>query len=126
MKSIKTTFSPEFLNRVDHFIFFNRLSEKELKRITRLELNYLPIKRTHQLVNYIIKNSNHQEYGARNIAKYIKNNIATLIADAVLKKKIPLEKNAPYILKVTNNNLYISNIEEDTDGWKNQKTTECS
>jgi len=119
LNSIKKTFSPEFLNRIDHFIFFNRLKEQELKKITRLELHYLPIKRTHQVVNYIIKNSNHQEYGARNIAKYIKNNIATIIADAILKKKIPLEKNAPYIVKVSDNNLYISNIEEDTNGWTN-------
>ena len=126
LETIKKTFNPEFLNRVDHFIYFNRLTEKELKRVAKLELKHLPIKKLPSLLNYIVKNSNHQEYGARNIAKFIKNNISILVADAVLKKQIPLGNTKYYTFKIDQNNLYISNIEEEDDGWKNEKTTESS
>ena len=126
LKSIKKNFSPEFLNRIDHFIFFNKLKEKELQEVAKLELEHLPVRKTKHLLNYIVKNANHAEYGARNIAKFIKNNIATLIADAILRKQIPLGNARYYNLKIDKGNLSISNIEEDTDGWKNQKVTESS
>ena len=124
LTTIKKTFSPEFLNRVDHFIYFNRLSEDELKRVAKLELNHLPIRKLPSLLTYIVKNSNHSEYGARNIAKFIKNNISTLVADAILKKQLPVGNAKYYTFKIDNNNLHISNIEEENDGWKNEKTSQ--
>jgi len=126
LTSIKREFSPEFLNRIDHFIFFNKLGENNLRMIAKLEMNHLPVLKSKRLLDYIIKNSNHQEYGARNIAKFIKNNISTQIADAVLRKQLPLGSGRYYKFRVTNNNLSISNIEEESDGRKNQKTSESS
>ena len=126
MKSIKQTFNPEFLNRVDHFIFFNKLKNDELLKITKLEMNHLPIRKTKALMAYIIKNSNHEEYGARNISKFIKNNISTKIADAILKKQIPIGNSKYYTFTIKDNEVYISNIEEETDGWTNEKTSKRS
>jgi len=123
LQSIKRNFNPEFLNRIDHFIFFNRLKENDLRKIARIEMSALPVKRTHSLVNYVVKNSNHEEYGARDIAKFIKNNIATKVADAILKKQLPLEESKYYIMKVEKDNLFISNIEEEDHGWKNSQTS---
>jgi len=124
LKSIKRKFNPEFLNRVDHFIFFNRLSGDDLRKIVKLEINHLPVRKNKDTITYIIKNSNHQEYGARNIAKFIKNNIATMVADAILKKQLPLNDSKLYVLKESPEGLYISNLKETTDGWKNEKTSE--
>jgi len=124
LATIKKSFSPEFLNRVDHFIFFNRLSEAELREVAKLELKHLPIKKLPSLLKYIVSNSNHSEYGARNIAKFIKNNISTKIADAILKKQIPVGDAKYYTFKINKGELYISNIEEETDGWKIKKTSE--
>ena len=126
MDSIKKRFSPEFLNRIDNFIFFNRLKKEDLVKVVKMEMNHLPVKKTRPLINYIINKSNHDEYGARNVAKFIKNNVATLVADAILRKQIPTNGTKYYTLKVTNDDLTISNIEEDSDGWKNQKTSESS
>ena len=126
MKSIKKSFNPEFLNRIDHFIFFNQLKDDDLSKIVKLEMNHLPIRKTKPLISYIIRNSNHQEYGARNISKFIKNNIATKIADAILKKKVPIGNTKYYTFSIKNKEVYISNIEEDTDGWTNQKTSQHS
>jgi|TARA_A100000172_G_scaffold46213_1_gene28596 ATP-dependent Clp protease ATP-binding subunit ClpA len=119
MESIKRKFSPEFLNRIDNFIFFNRLGSESLKKIVKLEMNHLPIKKNTTVTDYIINNSNHTEYGARNIAKFIKTNISILVADAVLKKQIPINGNKYYTLKVINDDLIISNIQEASDGRQN-------
>lgn len=124
--TIKKTFAAEFLNRIDHFIFFNRLDEPSLRKIAKLEMAHLPVVKSKPLLDYIIKNSNHREYGARNIAKFIKNNIATKIADAILRKQLPLGSGRYYTFKVGDTNLHISNIEEDTDGSNVQKTSESS
>ena len=126
LKSIKNKFSPEFLNRVDHFIFFNKLKEEELLKVAKLELDHLPVRKNKHLLSYIVKNANHEEYGARKIAKFIKNNISTLVADAILRKQLPLGNARYYTFKQEKGILIISNIEEETDGWKNQKVTESS
>ena len=126
LSTIKRKFNPEFLNRVDHFIFFNKLDEESLRKIAKLEMNHLPVLKSKPLLDYIIKKANHAEYGARNIAKFIKNNISTRLADAILRKQIPLGKDRYYKFRVTNDNLSISNIEEESDGRKNQKTSESS
>jgi len=126
LQSIKKSFNPEFLNRIDSFIFFKPLSYMDLSKVVKLEMAHLPVRKNKTLVDYVINNSNHQEYGARNVAKFVKNNIATLVADAVLKKQLPLDNTKYYTIKINNNDLYISNIEEETDGRKNEKTSESS
>ena len=39
MKEVKNKFSPEFLNRLDDVIVFNKLDEKAVYEITKLILN---------------------------------------------------------------------------------------
>lgn len=124
LNTIKQTFNAEFLNRIDHFIFFNRLNEEELRQVAKLELEHLPIKKLPSLLKYIVEKSNHAEYGARNIAKFIKNNISTKVADAILKKQLPLGNAKYYTFKIDKDNLYISNIEEESYGWTNEKTSD--
>ena len=87
--SIKRKFSPEFLNRIDDIICFNSLSRKEVRKIASLELDKIPIKQTDTLIDYVVSEGYSQEYGARNIARFIKNNISIKVADAILNKKIP-------------------------------------
>lgn len=90
LEQVKDDFSPEFLGRLDHFVFFNKLNEEQLKKVVKIELESFPIKRTKELVTWILDNSNHEEYGARNINKFIKNNVAIQIADALLNKMVPI------------------------------------
>ena len=121
LESIKTKFNPEFLNRIDHFVFFNQLKEAELKKVVKLEMRHLPIKVSAALTNYIIKNANHEEYGARNIAKFIKNNISTKLADAVLREQTPLGGEDLYVFGVDKDTIAITNIKEDTNGMGSKK-----
>jgi len=106
-KAIKTQFSPEFMNRIDAFIFFNSLKKKDLKKIASLSLVGIPIKRLKSLLDFIVDNSYSEEYGARNINRFIKNNVALKIADEILKKNVPKKKGNLYTPKIVDNELVI-------------------
>ena len=88
-KSLKNKFSPEFLNGLDDLIYFNPLSKEEVKDIARLQLEELPLQITEPLLTFIVDKGYSLEYGARNIARFIKNNISVKVADAILHKLVP-------------------------------------
>mgnify|MGYP006397984369 FL=1 len=83
--SFKSEFAPEFINRIDNVIFFNALKEKEVEKIIRLNLKNLPLKTTKRLVSYILEGGYSAEYGARNIKRFIKQNVTLKIADRILE-----------------------------------------
>jgi ATP-dependent Clp protease ATP-binding subunit ClpA len=101
LKMVKKKFSPEFLNRIDNFIFFNPLTKDDAKKIAELELKNIPIRKTNTLLNYIIKNSYSEEYGARNIARFIKNDVAVKTAEALLSNKRPTRLGNMYSPRIT-------------------------
>ena len=106
-KSVKRNFSPEFLNRIDDMILFNSLSKVDVKKIASLELDKIPIKQTNKLVEYVVTNGYSQEYGARNIARFIKNNISIKVADAILDKKVPKKEGEFYTPRMVNGQVRI-------------------
>jgi len=110
-ESIKKSFNPEFLNRIDKIILFNQLNKEELVKVARLELNGIPVKKTKELLNYLIENGYSEEYGGRHLAKYIKNNIAILVANAVLDEVLPKSGNY-YTCKIKDNKPYIVEMEK--------------
>jgi len=84
VKAYKDKFSPEFRNRLDGLVHFNQLTEKDASKIAKIQLSKLPVYQSNKLVNYVISNSFSREYGARNIQRFIKNNISVKIADKIL------------------------------------------
>lgn len=94
-KELKRTFSPEFLNRIDSIVFFNNLSDENLKSIVELELN--KFKKRINTLNYDIKWDENvtkflhskalkqKEYGARPIIRLIQDNIEDNITDLMLQ-----------------------------------------
>lgn len=95
-EAIKRHFSPEFLNRIDGIVQFKSLTKKDVKEIARMHLEELPIKVTEPLLNYVVDHGYSREYGARNIARFIKNNISDKIADAILNRLIPNKEDEYY------------------------------
>jgi len=87
--SLKSHFSAEFLNRLDDVIVFNQLSKEDVKKIVYMTLEELPIEISTSLVNRVTDEAYSVEYGARNVARYIKANIAPAVADAILSNKVP-------------------------------------
>jgi ATP-dependent Clp protease ATP-binding subunit ClpA len=117
-ESIKKHFPPEFINRVDEFVYFNQLTEKEIRKIVSLELKGIPIKKTKSLLDYVVKGGYSLEYGARNVKRFIKSNVSVVVADAILEKRIPKKEGSMYSPKITNGTLTIVdtiNYEESID-----------
>jgi len=110
--SIKKHFSPEFLNRLDELVLFNTLTKSEVREITELQLEDMPIVPTKALLDYIVDNGYSLEYGARNIARFIKNNVAVPIADAILNKLVPKKAGAYYKPRITNGKVKIIDVEK--------------
>jgi ATP-dependent Clp protease ATP-binding subunit ClpC len=110
--SIKSHFSPEFLNRLDQLVLFNTLTRSEVREITELQLDDLPIVPTKALLDYIVDNGYSLEYGARNISRFIKNHVAVPIADAILNKLVPKKDGEYYKPRITNGKVKIVDVEK--------------
>jgi ATP-dependent Clp protease ATP-binding subunit ClpA len=106
-ESIKKHFSPEFLNRLDDIVKFNSLSKKEVREIAELQLEEIPIIKTKPLIDYVVNGGYSQEYGARNISRFIKNKVAIHIADAILNKRVPKDPDTYYRPRVSNGEIKI-------------------
>ena len=108
--SVKGHFSPEFMNRIDEVVVFNSLTKKDVRKIAKLQLGKIPIQITEPLVDYVVKHGYSREYGARNIARFIKNNISDKIADAILNKKVPRKEGEYYSPKITKDGVKIYDV----------------
>ena len=111
-KSIKQHFSPEFLNRLDQFVLFNTLTRSEVREITELQLEDLPIVPTKALLDYIVDNGYSLEYGARNISRFIKNHVSVPVADAILNKLVPKKDGADYKPRIIKGEVKIVDVEK--------------
>ena len=88
-------FSIPFMNRVDSVIKFNSLNEKDITKIVNMKLKDLRekykdkinIKLAPKVINDIIKQTNFEEYGARKVNKVIKDEIETLVIEALIDNK---------------------------------------
>ena len=91
-------FSIPFMNRVDNVITFNSLTKEDIIKIINLKLKALKekykekidIKISNKIINEIVDLSNYEEYGARKISKIIKDELETLIVDALIDNKTSL------------------------------------
>ena len=97
LKALENTFRPEFINRIDKVIIFNKLSKDECKNIVELMLNQLrqrlsdnkiDVDWTEDVVNYIIDIGYSDKYGARNLKRAIQENIEDKIADMIIDEEI--------------------------------------
>jgi ATP-dependent Clp protease ATP-binding subunit ClpC len=95
LKQLKNKFPPEFLNRVDDVIYFNSLTDDNLKQIIKLEINKFETKLKEigyfvnygdDIINYIFNIvKDEKEYGARPIMRAIQDTIEDVITDALLE-----------------------------------------
>jgi ATP-dependent Clp protease ATP-binding subunit ClpC len=93
LKSLKDTFRPEFINRVDSVVVFHALSKENIRDIVDLELNKLRerlVERNMRLeitpegVDLLVKLGYNPEMGARPLRRVIQEKIENQLSDAVL------------------------------------------
>jgi len=109
---INKVFSPEFRNRLDNIVKFNEINEdiaklivkKELKIFSETLLNKnIDISFSKEVISKISKDTISKEYGAREINRYINNNIKNIIVDEILFGR--LKNGGKCEIKVANGKL---------------------
>ena len=109
---INKVFSPEFRNRLDNIVKFNEINEDIAKLITKKELKIfsetllnknIDIGFSKEVISKISKDTISKEYGAREINRYINNNIKNIIVDEILFGR--LKNGGKCEIKITNGKL---------------------
>ena len=108
-------FKPEFLNRLDEIIIFNKLSKNDLKEILDkiieeiekrlIDIN-VKINLTDNAKNYFIDNGYDEHYGARPLKRLVNNKLETLIAKKLINNEI--KSNTIVNVDYINNELKVS------------------
>ena len=109
MKSLESTFSPEFRGRVDEFVFFNDLNSEDVKKIAKLALSKYPVKASPEIIDYVIKRGYSEEYGARDIQRVIKRLVGLPLADEILSNRHPDNGTSRYEAEVREDKIEIIN-----------------
>lgn len=96
-RELKIMFKPEFLNRVDDIVVFNKLSKEDILKIAEISLEDLKrrllnidvnISYTKKLTKKLSELGYDKIYGARPLQRVIKQELENKIADEILKEKI--------------------------------------
>ncbi len=115
MEELKRTFRPEFINRIDEIIVFNRLSCEEIGQIAAKMLEGLTDKLSHmnigmsftdEVLSFISKAGFDPIYGARPLRRAIQSKIEDVLSRLLLEGKI--EKDKAYICTVENGEITVS------------------
>ncbi|VEU22437.1 DEKNAAC103639 [Brettanomyces naardenensis] len=94
---LKQTYPPEFINRVDDIIIFNKLSKKALRKIvdlriediqTRLTDRRIELELTEKAKEWSAKNGYEPQYGARPLNRLIKRTVLNPMSRMMLKGEI--------------------------------------
>ena len=97
-KSLKKVFRPEFINRIDEKIFFKTLTKENISEIVSIHINKLAkrmldrgnykLEVSNSMMEYLIKESYDEEYGARPVARAVTKHIQNPSSKAVLKGEL--------------------------------------
>ena len=94
MKALNEFLRPEFINRIDEVISFNRLSEENFVEIARIQMTELKVsmeQKGYQLVfdqkllEYLAKKSYSVAYGARNLRRLIQKEVEDAITNILIE-----------------------------------------
>ena len=94
LKELKDHFKPEFLNRIDHTIVFNALSQENIRKIVQLHVDKLTARLKEQGYGLVTDDKAIEilgtlgfdpEYGARPVRRTIQDKLEDQIAENILK-----------------------------------------
>jgi ATP-dependent Clp protease ATP-binding subunit ClpC len=97
LEALKRTFKPEFLNRVDETIVFNKLTDADIEKITEIMLGEvkkritaldISIEFSHDVVASLAKEGFDPAYGARPLRRAIVRRVEDSFSEAMLRGDI--------------------------------------
>jgi len=93
--ALKSFFKPEFLNRLDEIVTFNKLTKDDMRKIMRLMVNDInerfTVTFTPEAEDWFLEKGYSQEYGARPMRRLLEKEVETRMSDLLLD--IPEAKN---------------------------------
>ncbi len=128
--AVERAFSPEFRNRLDKIVVFNRLEIEIIEDIVRKELREfeeqladkeVSIEVTPRCVRWLAETGYSPEFGARNIARLIEERIKAYFVDAVLFGDF--QEGGKAIIDLVDGEVQISRADEVVE-WSPEKETE--
>ncbi len=114
--SLRETFKPEFLNRIDEIIVFNPLNKEILEQIIDIHLRKLSdklkekrikIRVTKKVKSFLIDKCTDMHYGARPLKRLIQKNILDLLSKKMIEGELSEGKSVTVDLKNGNIELRI-------------------
>lgn len=110
-EALRTSFKPEFLNRIDDIVMFSPLTSDQVYKIIDLQvadirkrlkdLN-IDLDITPRAKEYILANSYDVDYGARPVKRYLQKNVETKLGKLIIEGKVKAKDKA--ILDLDENN----------------------
>ena len=110
-EALRTSFKPEFLNRIDDIVMFSPLTSDQVYKIIDLQvadirkrlkdLN-IDLDITPRAKEYILANSYDVDYGARPVKRYLQKNVETKLGKLIIEGKVKAKDKA--ILDLGENN----------------------
>ena len=94
MKALQQFLRPEFINRVDEIVYFNKLTEEDFRPIARLMLEELKSSLKEKgltltyddaLLDYLVKKSYSAAYGARTLRRTIQKDVEDTLASEIIR-----------------------------------------
>ena len=95
MKALNDFLRPEFINRVDEIVYFNKLTEDDFRRIAELMLGEtkaaisesgIALTWDDSLIDYLVEKSYSVKYGARSLRRTIQKNVEDPVAAKIIEK----------------------------------------
>ncbi|CAM9110882.1 unnamed protein product [Laminaria digitata] len=97
MAAMREGFRPEFLNRIDEFVVFDRLSAVDMRKISTLELNKVTLRladknitleATDAALDFLSSVGYDPAYGARPLRRTIQREVETVLAKLIISGEI--------------------------------------
>ncbi|KAI5309464.1 chaperone ATPase hsp78 [Ascosphaera atra] len=116
MNVVQSSYPPEFLNRIDEFIVFRRLSQEALRDITEIRLKELQgrlddrritLKVDDDLKEWLSEKGYDPRYGARPLNRLISKEIGNNLADKLIRGEVKSNETAHVSLKSDKSGLEI-------------------
>ena len=95
MKALNDFLRPEFINRVDEIVYFNKLTENDFRRIAELMLGEtkaaisesgIALTWNESLIDYLVEKSYSVKYGARSLRRTIQKDVEDPVAAKIIEK----------------------------------------
>jgi len=116
LSAVQRTFRPEFINRLDEIVIFDRLKKNEITQISQLELAYLQKRLDNQHIKldyaadvllWLGEHGYDPIYGARPLKRLIQRSIENPLAMAVLKENVTPDHETTFKLEIENDQVAV-------------------